>query len=169
MPDTGLKSPSATGEDYTDFTNPTNAYSSDDTYATATTNAEAQDWYNYTFGLAGTETIVGIEMTMEDKDNNTGDSVKYNPEISPDGGTTYVQGTNWQRVSSTIEGTRTAGGAAQLWGRVWSASDFTNANFRSRITIADMRNATLYSLDHIQVKVYYTEAPTSTGMFAMFN
>jgi len=62
--DTELKSPTATGEDYNEWANPTNAYSSDDTYATAQ-SGEDQDYYNFDFDIPDSSIIEGIEVQVE--------------------------------------------------------------------------------------------------------
>jgi hypothetical protein len=42
--DTGFRSPSATGDDYNQWTSASNAYSSDDQYAEEDSNNGKQDW-----------------------------------------------------------------------------------------------------------------------------
>ena len=65
---TGFKSPTAEGLIYSDFNNPTNAYSSDNLRSyiyVAYPNTKYQDWYNYSFGIPSTAIISGIEVTLE--------------------------------------------------------------------------------------------------------
>ena len=56
----------------------------------------------------------------------------------------------------TAEATFIIGGEADDWGRTWSNTEFSNANFRLRIT--NVANATSrdFFLDWVPVKVDYT-------------
>ncbi len=80
-------------------------------------------------------------------------------EISWDGGASYTSSAH--EVQTTIAFTDevlTCGGAADTWGRAWTAGNFSNANFRLRLTFTDAGGTPWYSeLDHVQVNVYYTE------------
>lgn len=66
--------------------------------------------------------------------------------------------------------TYTLGGSVDTWGRTWTASDFTNANFVVKVAYDDVSgntctNGTIGSINQIQAKVYYTSpvvTPTST-------
>jgi len=55
----------------------------------------------------------------------------------------------------------TFGGQTDLWGRTWSAADFSNANFSVRIT-GDSFGTTL-QVDAIQVRVYHQAIGGSSG------
>jgi hypothetical protein len=52
------------------------------------------------------------------------------------------------------------GGNTNLWGQTWTNSSFTNGNFRLKVTSTS--GGGIVSLDQIQVKVSYTEAPSDT-------
>ncbi len=161
--DTGFKSPSATGDDHNQYTNPTNAFSSNDVYAVATTAGWQQDWYNFSFGISAEATIDGFIVSLEGKDDNVGDGVQQGVDLSADGGTTYPDST-WQWATGTSENIQTVGGATQLFSHgSWTQSGTTNANFRLRLTIDAMRDASNVSIDHVQVKVFYTESVTTTS------
>lgn len=113
--DTGLKSPTSTGSVYNQFTNPANAYSSDNNYATENRNGEQQDYYVFNFGLT-TETITGINISLEGKDtswSNEGVDV----ELSWNGGTSWTStgyGATWP---NSTDGVRYLGGPSDTWGR----------------------------------------------------
>jgi hypothetical protein len=161
MADTGLKSPSATGEDYNQWSNPTNAYSSNNVYTVSTITNEKQDYYNFTFGITSSATIDGIEVRIEASENFGGTTI-VGVELSYNGGTNYTStGYNTGDLTST-DTTYTLGGSTNTWGRTWTDTELGNTNFRLRI---NTNNPGFYNpkVDHIQVIVYYTEA-TGTNM-----
>lgn len=69
-------------------------------------------------------------------------------------------GKNWAiaRTTSTL-GTSdviyTLGSSSDLWNRTWLASEFSNANFKMRITPVSTSTSTDFFLDWLAVKVYY--------------
>ncbi len=152
-PSTGFKSPSATGEDYNQWVSPSNAFSSDNAYATTARNGWQQDWYNFTFGVPGAATILGIEVSIEGQDPDlSGNGTDV--ELSWDGGISYTttgKGASWPGASDV---TNTFGGWTDTWGRTWSDSELGNANFRLRLTKTGV-DLDEFRADHIQVKVYY--------------
>jgi hypothetical protein len=76
-------------------------------------------------------------------------------ELSWNNGTNY---TAFQQVNitSTALTTYTLGGPAFLWGRAWAVGNFTNANFRVRLTDVSSVATRDFSLDSVQVQVNYT-------------
>jgi hypothetical protein len=69
-------------------------------------------------------------------------------------------GATWTAVKSTStlttsEATYLLGGTTDIWGRTWASSDFTNANFRIRITDVAGNTARDFSLDWLAVRVFY--------------
>ena len=72
--DTGWKSPTGTGDNYNQWTNPTNAYSSDDNYATAAIAgaSKCQDYTNFNFDIPAGATIDGVEISLEWYRDGTG-------------------------------------------------------------------------------------------------
>ena len=78
-------------------------------------------------------------------------------ELSWDGGTSWTAFLSTPTLGNT-EATHIVGGGAEDWGRTWSNTEFTNANFRLRISnvgepIGGGRN---FTLDWVPVEVYYT-------------
>jgi len=76
-------------------------------------------------------------------------------QLSWDGGTTWTTAKTSANLT-TSEATYTLGGAADTWGRTWSAANFTNANFRVRIINVASNTSRDFSLDRIAVQVTYT-------------
>jgi len=152
--DTGLNSPTDTGEDFNDWTNPTNAFSSDDSRSDSTGSNDEQDYFDFNFGIPVGAIIEGIEVSIEYRGKGQfPGSVTVASELSWDGGTTYTTTGKDDETESESDVTITEGGSSDTWGRSWSSTEFSNANFRYKIK--DI-GSDVPQLDHIQVKVYYT-------------
>jgi hypothetical protein len=179
--DTGFLSPTANaavagqgdGDGYA--TTPTNAYadaggSAVDTNSGVNTNntctvigADKHVWSTYSISIPAGSTINGIEVRQDLAVDSLTDAPFSCVSLSWDGGTTWTTPQS-VTLTATAETTYTYGGVANLWGRTWAISEFTNANFRVRITNGDTANNRSnrdFSLDWIPVRVTYT-APTST-------
>src|SRR3990167_5637540 len=164
MADTTFKSPAATGEDYNEWTSPTNAYSSDGNNAVPgrTSTTDEQDYYNFTFGIPSEVTIDGIEVVIEGQAPTSARDMVILAELSWNGGTNYTaSGYSNTWTGGDAETTKTYGGATDKWGRIWADTEFTNGNFRLYLKQTDT-NGTNNAIDHIQVKVYYTETLTTS-------
>ena len=172
MADTGWKSPTATGGTHNQWFEPTDAYSSNNTYATLISGLfagdEKQSYEEFSFGIGSEDTINGIEASLEWKYTNNAPANHLLKWYS----TSDVTDSDGKEVPiSTIEATETVGGSEDLWGRTPIGSDFSNANFSIWVIgKSGFEQVTKFWLDHIQVKVYYTEAAAEdTGnMFMLF-
>ncbi len=152
-------------------TNPTRACGAPDASAatdvnsgtnanTACTNAGKDNhrFYDYGFTLPGTvASINGIELqAVAGVSTTTGTTLCA--QLSWDGGTTWTAN---KSVAFTATGltTYTFGGAADTWGRApgaWGVGDFTNANFRLRITDVANNTTRTFSLDAVGIRINYT-------------
>ena len=76
-------------------------------------------------------------------------------ELSWDGGTTW---TTARRVlfSTRVQTTYTIGGAADTWGRSWTAANLDTGSFRVRITDVSSNTTRRFDLDYLGVSVDYT-------------
>ena len=165
MADTGNKEPTATGEDYNQWATPENMYGTG--YAKETSDNERQDYYNF---IADTEsledaipdgaTIDGIEIQSRGFCDDTGDGVEIS--LSWDGGANLIAFKREFFITSLT--TQTWGGSTDNWGRSWSKSEFSNANFRVVLTYDENTPGSEINLDWLKVKVYYTEAPVGTNI-----
>lgn len=158
--DTGLKSPTATGEDHNQWGTPTQAFSSDGLYASETVLDEKQDYYTFTFNVPAGATINGIEVKAEARDIASPGSCTctMGVELSWDGGPTYTtSGFDTGELTTTYT-VYTLGGATDTWGRTWADTEFADGSFRLRVNADVISGATpSMRLDHVQVKVYYTQ------------
>ena len=162
-PDTGVKSASSTGSPNNQFSNPTNAYVSDNIYAIENRNNQKQDYGTFNFGIPATSTILGIEVLVEG-DDPTFANQGFSVELSWDGGTTYTSAGYSATWPTGTDVTRYLGGAADTWGRTWADTEFSTSNFRVRMNKIgnDYSNT---KLDWIGVNVTYT----SSGPFKLSN
>jgi hypothetical protein len=88
--------------------------------------------------------------------------------MSWDGGTTWTttESTGTLTTSSVLY---SLGGAADTWGRTWSYTNFSNANFRLRVADVASNTSRDFSLDWIGAKVYYNGISTASNDQAPFN
>jgi len=147
--------------------NPTYAFADDASYAEDVNSGTAasldclslsrdRHWfYDYDITIPSGATINGIEVRLD----AWADYATYNPrmcvQLSWDGGTTWTAGKTTADLT-TSEQSRFLGTYQDTWGRTWSLTDFSNANFRLRITdVATTASRDLF-LDWVAVKVHYT-------------
>lgn len=158
--DTGWKSPSSSvaGGQYT---NPDNAFSSDNAYATNGTDGQSQLYANFGFSIPSGSTINGIEVTVEGKTSSTSGGRQFNVALSGDSGSNFTSEKTTGALT-TSDSTHTLGGNADLWSGSWNQSNFTNDNFRVKVISKISGGSKILSLDHIQVKVHYSPSTAVT-------
>ena len=142
---------------------PTSAFADDSVFAVDTNsgtsgslnctdpNRDSHDFFNY--GFAPGATINGIEVRLDAKVDLVKNSAAMCVQLSWDGGATWTAAQTTPGLT-TSETTYILGGPTDTWGRSWTANDFSNANFRVRVT--DIATSTVrdFSLDWAAVKVY---------------
>jgi len=170
---TGLKVPAAnapvtsdSGDNNGFETNPGNAYTSNNVYAVdnnsgTTTSSSYTDagkdrhlFYNYAFGVPTGAAILGIQVRVEAKVDNTTGTPKMYVQLSGDGGATWTTA----KVTATLKKSDTAntlGSTSDTWGRTWTADELSDAKFRVRITNVATNTSRDFSLDQIAVQVTY--------------
>ena len=144
---------------------PGNAFANDNLFAvdvdsgnnknTSCTNTgkDKHQFYNFNVNVPS-GTVQGIEVKFGAFADSTSGTPKMCVEISWNGGT------SWTAVKSTgtlttSEAVYTLGSASDTWGRSWALGDFSNTNFRIRVTNVASNNARDFSLDYITVNVTY--------------
>lgn len=116
-------------------------------------------FYDYSFSLPGAVvSINGIELQAVAGINTLAGTELLCAQLSWDGGLTWT--TN-KSVTFTATGltTYTYGGVADTWGRApgaWGVGNFTNANFRLRITDVANNTTRTFSLDSVGIRINYT-------------
>jgi hypothetical protein len=117
-------------------------------------NGDSHLYYNYGLNIPTGATIKGIEVRLDwylDSDNGTnGMSV----DLSWNGGLNWAAAQT-DYAESTAEHTATLGGPADSWNRAWNPGEFSNANFRVRVTCASDDPSRDFYLDWVPVSIYY--------------
>ena len=170
---TGFLSPSANaaqtssaGDNNGYQTGPANAYANDSSLTTDTnsgtnTNTSCTNngkdkhrYYNYNFNIPATAVIQGIQVRLDARADAMGGSPKICVQLSWDGGTTWTTAKSTTTLSTT-ETTYTLGNISDTWGRTWTSSNFSNANFRIRVIDVASNTSRDFFLDYIAVNITY--------------
>lgn len=163
--DTNAASPGATPDPNAEWTNPDDAFTSNDVDATASAN-DAQGYGDFGLSVPASAAVTGIEVLAEAHSTDATGDCELDVELSSDGGASYSDVRTAVLTGSDV--VHSLGGSADTWGATWSASDFSDANFVIKVTAIDPNgcdNAATTSLDHLQVNVYFkstTPAATDT-------
>ncbi|MDP3769090.1 MAG: hypothetical protein Q8S13_13835 [Dehalococcoidia bacterium] len=136
------------------FAEDTNSGSNTNTSCT-NTGKDRHQFYNYGFSVPAGSTINGIELRLDAWADGTGGSPFMCAELSWDGGTTWTA-VKTSPTLTTSQATYILGTASDTWGRTWSSGDFSNANFRVRITNVASSTSRDFRLDWAAVQVTYT-------------
>jgi hypothetical protein len=112
-------------------------------------------WWDFGLGVpAIVSAVQGIEVQLVGLKGNNSSNAFICVQLSWDGGTTWTT-TQSSAALTTTSATYVLGGPADTWGRTWSGSNFSNANFRVRIIdVTDKANQDL-RLDSLAVQVTY--------------
>ncbi len=172
----------ASGNSGGGWSNEDRAYTNNDQYTTESTNGEQSIWRD--FGLQGgtvpipndpTLEIRGIEVRLTDASltgSGFGTNCRVGVEMSWDGGTTWSTSRQSNPLTTGVDDKSLIGDAGTftdlaLWGaHPWAYGDFSNTNFRVRLTWVD-GNANCSStqsvqVDQIEVRVMFRTTVTTT-------
>lgn len=148
----------------TGWTNPSNAASSNNSYATFSFNDDGQSQMltatNFGFSIPTGATIDGIVAEVERKISASQPSVRDNYVALTKDGTTDPGGDGKQDAVTdypTSDGYATYGGAADLWSLTWTAEEINATGFGLFFATMGGDSETV-SVDHIRITVYYTPA-----------
>ncbi|MBI1886016.1 MAG: hypothetical protein HYS09_06865 [Chloroflexi bacterium] len=146
--------------------NPANACADDAAFAEDTnsstgapdtctsTTKDRHLFYNYGFSVPAGSTINGIEVRLDAWADATAGSPFMCVELSWDGGTSWTTSKTTATLGAA-EATFTLGATTDNWGRTWSATEFSDANFRLRITNVATNALRDFFLDRVAVQVTY--------------
>lgn len=163
MADTGFKSPTVNvpGDGWIDGAN---AYSSNNSYATCFEEDGYVIYFStFAFGVPAGKTIDGIEVTVEGKSSGTS-IMKIRIWSASVGAYSLIKTSAWTITEQVF----TLGGAADLWGTTWVTTDFSDANFILFIG-TPTSGVDNMSLDHAQVKVYYSDPASGPANLKSYN
>lgn len=147
------------------WSTPSNIVSSNNVYATFSTNISNNSHYlkatNFGFTVPSGATINGITVEIERKASHSLSTRRINDSIvqlvvgGVVSGNNYAVGTNWP----TTEAYFTYGGSANLWGLSLTDTDINSSTFGvvlSVTTTASGKTIVTPSVDHIRISVTYT-------------
>ncbi len=134
--------------------------SGNNTNTTCTNSGKDKHRY-YDYGISNSvasgSTIYGIEVRLDAWATGTG-TKKMCVELSWNGGSSWTTPKEVSVGSSEV--TYTLGTASDLWGRTWSGSEFSNSNFRIRVTNVGSVATMDFRLDYAAIKVTYAGQQT---------
>ena len=121
---------------------------------TSCTNAgkDKHVFSNYNFTFTGSQ-VKGIEVRLDARADSSAGAPKLCVEISWNGGISWTAAKSTNLT--TTQTTYVLGGPADTWGRSWSFSEFSNADFRIRVTDVSNNANRDFFLDYIAVNVTY--------------
>jgi hypothetical protein len=122
----------------------------DGTYGSTSVNSATHNFTNYNWAISG-NTIGGVVIKLELSGSTAAGSVGV--ALSWDGGTSWTD-TKTTPTLTTSDTVVTLGSISDKWGRAsWSVGDFTNGNFKVRLT-SNLSSNTV-QVDAVQVQVYH--------------
>lgn len=152
---------------FIDWTNPSNAATSNDTNALAQLIGDESSYYlkatNFGFNIPSSATILGVKAEVERRFDQAGGGacqIYDNAVRLIKGGT--IQSTDKSNVSTwpSSDAYQTYGGATDLWGTTWTPAEINASDFG--FTISAIGLYTLFftqicnvQIDHIRITVYY--------------
>ncbi len=161
--DTGLHNPSANTTTVTGWTNPERAYLADEgtvltRYTVANAGSDVVDYSVFGFNIPNGATIDGIQVRV---DGYTSINRQAVVTLSGNQGVAYTTGPGAQVTTSGVlsENTSTLGGIMDKWGKSWSLTELSDANFRLRLDATNQANIlglNYIAVDQVQVRVFYT-------------
>ncbi|MBN2099638.1 MAG: hypothetical protein JW753_08590, partial [Dehalococcoidia bacterium] len=136
--------------------NPTNVYADDNVSAENHGGlGDSHLFYDFGLGVPAGATIEGVQLRLDwylDSDNGTN---AMGADLSWDGGANWTSVVS-DSVETTVEHTAYLGGSTENWGRSWTPDDFTDANFRVRITCISDTAGRVFYLEYLSLIVYYS-------------
>ena len=159
------------------WANPSNAGASDNSYATSCNSVGAGVTSQYLkstsfgFSIPGGATIDGIEVQIEKKAaSDTASAFTKDIVLQLLKAGTIVGSNKADTVNKwgTTDSIYTYGGSSDLWGTTWTDSDINGSTFGC-VFRAEASNgtksgsATLSSVDHVKITVYYTGGSSATA------
>jgi hypothetical protein len=116
-------------------------------------------FYNYGVSIPGGCAVVGIEARLDWWLDSTSGVNSMSVELSWNGGTSWTSAKT-DSTETTTEHTGLLGGSTDTWGRSWTASELSNANFRVRVTSNSDNAFRDFYLEWVPVRVYYGSPPS---------
>ena len=142
------------------WTAPENITASDDTRASVIIGGGATTHYlkatNFGFAIPAGATIDGIEVRFERQKSGASSVTDVDVMIVKGGAisvTDLSAGAAWNNEADQLD---TFGGATELWGETWTATDINASNFG--VVVAATSAGATALVDSVDIKIYYTAA-----------
>jgi MSHA biogenesis protein MshQ len=161
----------------TNWSNPTRAETSNDSYATASVDGTTTDplqCVDFGFSIPLGSTVSGIEVFVERRSSSTNNGGSRDASLFlVKGGVSVGSNRATATIYTTGDVSEGHGSSSDLWGTTWSVTEINAANFGTVFTAtkpSSAGGAHTVSVDHIYVTVYYTIPPTvvTPGSFNAF-
>lgn len=153
---TGKSSPSATHAP-NQWTDPEEAFISDDVDATEDTDGEEQGYSDFGLSIPIDSLIVGIEVQVDAASADDDGTCRLDVALSWDGGATYTPSESFELDAGAVH---TVGGLEELWDHVWSVAELSDENFVVKLKNIDTGAGCApptTGVDFLQVNVYYKD------------
>ncbi len=146
-------------------TSPTSAFLNDSVFAVdtnsgtntntnCTNNAKDKHHFNtFNFSIPS-GTVLGIQVRLDARADSTTGAPRICVQLSWNNGTSWTTAKQTSTLT-TSEATYTLGGTADTWGRAWTLSELSNANFRVRVIDVASNTSRDFSLDYLAVNITY--------------
>ncbi len=157
---TGFKTPTITASS-NQFTNPTRAFASDNSYATETNDGDRQGYGGFGFTVPLTATIMGIEVNAEARSSDS-TGCEIDVDLSQNASSFTSNETISLNGADTVF---TEGNSSNDWGRTWTPGEINGSGFTVRLEYVDTSsctNGSTLSLDFLQARVHYTAFTSAT-------
>jgi surface protein len=159
--ESGFYAPTVTGTlaSHNQWTGGANAFTANNTYATANTEGLQQSYSVFQIPIIPSgNTVGGITVKLEASVDTATGTISI--ALSSDSGSTFSD----TRTSATLtneDGVYVIGSRSDLWNRAWSPSNFTDDVFYLRVIAHP--NGNIVRIDAIQVEVYHVTGGGGLG------
>ena len=166
--DTGVKTAgTATNTSWTSGWDTTSLSGNDTNIATYSSLGTAVGTLS-SFGLnvpVDAQSIDGIKVEIEARENNVTCDAYLSTYLSWNGGSSYTAAHRTPDGSDELPTAFTLfveGGTSDIWGRTWSASEFSDANFMVKIEGINEKDGKNVEIDYVWITVYYTPSSANS-------
>jgi len=153
------------------WSNTSNAFSSNNSYATATLADSETTQYlkltNFGFAVPSGNRITGIVVEIEKSRTAGSGTIKDNAVRIVKGGTPTGNDLKDANAWSTSDAYTSYGNSTELWGVTWTVSDINSSGFGVAISAHESSGAMSLQtaqIDHVRITVYYTPITTLEGI-----
>ncbi len=145
----GYRTPASHGTPQSQWNGGGNAYTSDGTYATTSTNGHRHSYGSFTVNVPGNQQIIGIEVKLEASASTNAGTIDV--ALSYDGGGSLTTPKTTTTLT-TSDAVYTLGSSIDTWGRTWTTTETNNTNLQ--VEVIANTSANTINLDTLRVIVH---------------